>query len=203
MKIIVGTPRSGTTFVTSWYANEYPDYEYLIPDRLGEYFHPDNFATDNVDTETLFRIASLPPKCIFKVHTGSEMSSNIWKFLQDKPVILVKRRDLLGQFVSYGVGYATNKWVTYSHVGNNGLQAGHKFVYQRWWFDELKQRLEELNNKSLIIERTIWYEDIPKMSINGKLPLKQNTPESINAFANKDELIEWFNDFSRQSSLVY
>ena len=203
MKIIVGTPRSGTTFTTNWYANEYPDHEYLIPEKLGEYFHPDHFETKNVDQETLDRIQSLPKKCVFKVHTGLEMSDHIWSFLQDKPIILVKRKDLIGQFVSYGIGYATNKWVTYSHIGNNGLFPNQKLTYERWWFDELKQRLEELDSRTFNVERIIWYEDIPNMPINGKLPLKQNSLESLNTFVNKDELVEWINDFTGQSSLVY
>mgnify|MGYP000453740896 CR=1 FL=1 len=114
MKIILGTPRSGTSFVANWYANELPDHKYMLPEKLGEYFHPDFFASDDVDAETLERISGLPIKCIFKLHTGKEMSKHIWEYISDKPVILVKRKDILGQFISIGVGYTTNKWVNFA-----------------------------------------------------------------------------------------
>ena len=39
-KIIVGTPRSGTSFVTKWYANEYPQCIALGNNVLFEYFKP-------------------------------------------------------------------------------------------------------------------------------------------------------------------
>ena len=40
-KIIVGTPRSGTSFVTKWYANENPKHIALDEQRLYEHFEPD------------------------------------------------------------------------------------------------------------------------------------------------------------------
>ena len=40
-KIILGTPRSGTSFVAQWYSHEYPDYTLMSPTRLFEHFEPD------------------------------------------------------------------------------------------------------------------------------------------------------------------
>ena len=37
-KIIVGTPRSGTSFVARWYANSFPKHTALDEERLYEHF---------------------------------------------------------------------------------------------------------------------------------------------------------------------
>lgn len=199
MKIIVGTPRSGTSFVTEWYANQFPHLQYLMPEKLGEYFHPDFFETDDVDTETLKRLTSLPKDCIFKLHTGKEMSSHIWDFVYKHSVILVKRKDVLGQFISYGIGYTTNKWVNYRAKNRNGLRPNTKFYYKQEWFNELQERRKELDlrEKELCIERTVWFEDLDKFTINGVLPRRQNyqtNQEKLNIIENKDEFLRWYND---------
>jgi len=199
MKIIVGTPRSGTSFIAQWYANETPNSVYHMPENLGEYFHPD-FMDDNVDNETLSRIRALTSDSVFKLHTGTEMSKHIWDYVKDKPIILVKRKDVFGQFLSFGIGHATNKWVSFREKGNNGLTG--KVDYKKEWFEDLENRLIEFKNKKLLVEKTIWFEDIPGMKPNGRLPIKQNIGNKIDVFNNKDEVIEWFEDFSRRTSLV-
>jgi hypothetical protein len=200
MKIIVGTPRSGTSFTANWYANEYPHLQYMMPGNLGEYFHPDFFDTSDVDTETVNRLTNLPEQCIFKLHTGKEMSEHIWKFVYDHPVILVKRRDLLGQFISYGIGYTTNNWVNFSAENRNGLAPDETFHYHKHWFDELVQRLHELKlrEKNLKIERTVWFEDLENYTNNGKLPRRQNyqsNEEKMKLVVNADELSTWVAEF--------
>ena len=41
-KIILGTPRSGTTFVSNWYANENKDHQRLSEEIGFEHFEPDH-----------------------------------------------------------------------------------------------------------------------------------------------------------------
>jgi hypothetical protein len=219
MKIILGTPRSGTTYVANWISEQYPEYERLGMRSLGEIFHPDFFndgygVGDNfiplrqhdmafVDTETLRRISLLPEKCVFKLHPGQEMSKHIWEFIADRPIIMVERKDILGQFISIGIGYHTNKWVS-PNMGINGLQAGEKVEYKRVWFDDLAQRLidmKELRN-SLIIERVIYHEQLPLLERStSKLPKKQNhgtNEDKLKNFTNSEELLIWYNNFMEE-----
>lgn len=195
MKIIVGTPRSGTSFIAQWYANQYPDHTYHMPEKLGEYFHPDFMDGD----ETAERIKNLTDKSIFKLHTGKEMSPLIWEFIADKEVILVERGSKFQQFLSYGIGYLTNRWVSYIREGNNGLTAPG--YYKKQWFDELEQRLVEFNERTFISKTHYWYEDIYKLPANGQLPLKQNLGNKLDAFTNKDEVVEWYQDFNKRTGL--
>lgn len=200
MKIVLGTPRSGTSFVANWYANELPDHKYMLPEKLGEYFHPDFFASDDVDAETLERISGLPSKCIFKLHTGKEMSKHIWEYISDKPVILVKRKDILGQFISIGVGYTTNKWVNFKAKNTNGLQTGQTFYYKKEWFDDLAERIMSLQSieNTLLLERTIWFEDLDQFKPNGELPTRQNSlPNDVKLqyIENKEEFLSWMKIF--------
>jgi len=199
MKIIVGTPRSGSSFVTEWYANQYPEYQYMFPDKLGEYFHPDFFDTQDIDQETCDRLTTLPKNCIFKLHTGKEMSKYIWDFVYTKPIILVKRKDVLGQFISYGIGNTTNKWVNYKAKNRNGLEPNTQFYYKKEWFDDLLNRIDELHKreKHLNIERTVWFEELNNFSNNGVLPRRQNwqsNEEKLQLIKNKTEFLSWFND---------
>lgn len=206
MIIVLGTPRSGSSFVTNWYANQYPEYNYMLSEKLGEYFHPDFFDTKDIDKETLQRIDKLTNKSIFKLHTGKEMSRHIWKFIADKPVIIVKRQDLLGQFISLGIGYTTNKWVNFKAKNTNGLKHNQTFYYKKEWFDDLADRILSLNKleNSLNIQRTVWYEDIKDFPLNGVLPTKQNTgslEEKMNVIVNREDLQYWFEKFRDSNDL--
>lgn len=204
MKIILGTPRSGTSFVTNWYANHLTDHEYLYPEFLGEYFHPDFFKTDDVDQETLDRISTLTELSIFKLHTGYEMSRFIWDFISDHPIILVTRDDTLGQFLSYGIGYTTAKWVNYSATNHNGLEPGQTIDYKKEWFDELVNRFEHLKQllPSLTIEEQIKFEDLSNYTINGRLPRRQNpqsNAEKLELLSNKNQFIDWYEEYERKN----
>ena len=195
MIIVVGTPRSGTSFIGQWYANQNPDYVYHMPDKLGEYFHPDFMDGD----QTAERIKSLTSKSIFKLHTGKEMSPLIWEFISDKEVILVERENKFEQFLSYGIGYLTNRWVSFKRPGNNGLTGPG--YYKKEWFDELDQRLVEFSQREFKSKTHYWYEEIYKMKSNGRLPLKQNLGNKLDAFTNKDEIIDWYEEFNRRTGL--
>lgn len=197
MIIIYGTPRSGTSFYAQWYANQYVDHVYHMPEVLGEYFHPDFMNGD----ETLARINTLTDKSIFKLHSGKEMSSHIWEYISDKKVVIIKRRDVFGQFLSYGIGYTTNKWVSFNKPGLNGLVDDKKIYYKKEWFDELAQRLIEFEDRDVTVAQTHYYEDINTMTANGKLPFKQNIGNKIEIFENKDEIIDWYNDFNTRTGL--
>ena len=211
-KIIVGTPRSGTSFVTRWYANKFPKHIALDEQRLYEHFEPDypdwppnnNFKA--IDEQTKKRIKKLPTDCIFKMHPGPEMSEYIWKYVYNKPVILVKRKDLFGQFISYGIGWATFKWYVledWKEKSLSGLKEDETFTYKKEWFDNLAWRLKDFFYREphfKHIERTVWFEDLPDFPNNGNLLVRQN-PQSnykkLKRIKNKDELKSWFKEFER------
>jgi hypothetical protein len=108
---------------------------------------------------------------------------------------------VFGQFLSYGIGYTTNKWVSFNKPGLNGLVDDKKIYYKKEWFDELAQRLIEFEDRDVTIAQTHYYEDINTMTANGKLPFKQNIGNKIEIFENKDEIIDWYNDFNTRTGL--
>lgn len=134
------------------------------------------------------------------MHVGPCMSEHVFDYILDKPIILVKRKDILGQFLSYGIGWTTRKWVCYNEKSKsyNGLEPSQKFYYQREWFDDMAIRLIDIDKRKFNVEKTIWFEDIPKFKVNGKLPLKQNrisNTEKINLLTNSDQFMDWFLEF--------
>jgi len=197
MIVVVGTPRSGTTFVVNWIANNNPTHTLMQPDDLGELFQPYFYTTDNHEKETSDRISLLTDSSIFKLHTGVEMSPQVWKLIEDIPVIVVRRADRLGQFISFGLGCYTDKWVTYNAPSSCNIEPFH---YKKEWFDDLAQRLIELDTRlpTLNVEQTIWYEDIPYMKLNGSLPQKQNNgtnADKMKSILNLDEFLNWYDKF--------
>lgn len=238
-KIIVGTPRSGTSFVTNWYVNEWPQCTALGAEHLWEYFDPlwfnygqgvgvarpdwPNIQMAYADKETKKRISGLPSDYIFKMHSGPDMSKYIWDFVYQKPIVLVKRKDLLGQFISYGIGWTTFKWYWYPHAGwnpkwkndvvllktkcINGLEKGQTFNYKKVWFDDLVWRIEDLEKceNKLNIERTVWFEDLPNWPKNGEQLMRQNpqsNDEKLNLLKNKNEFLGWFKEWA-ESNCIY
>tara|TARA_R110001592_G_scaffold30282_4_gene108582 strand:- start:3573 stop:4193 length:621 start_codon:yes stop_codon:yes gene_type:complete len=206
MKIIVGTPRSGTSFVAQWYANEYTNHKYLLPEKLGEWFDPEWFDTGiSPVIQTIMRWGKLNENNIFKVHTGMPKSIvDVWSYIENTPVILVKRKDILGQFISFGIGRTTERWVNYNRDNRNGLNENQIIEYKQEWFDDLANRiieLEELEEKKLVVERLIWFEDLPNFKVNGKLPRRQNgesNEEKLKLFTNGDEIIKWYENFNKR-----
>jgi hypothetical protein len=117
------------------------------------------------------------------------------------PIILVKRKDLLGQFISYGVGWTTNKWVNFDSESKskNGLK--ESFHYEKKWFDDMVFRLKDLEEKqsNLNIEKLIWFEDIPNYKVNGKLSVRQNdfpNEQKLKWLINSNEFMNWFLKFN-------
>tara|TARA_B100000989_G_scaffold254571_1_gene203289 strand:+ start:500 stop:1159 length:660 start_codon:yes stop_codon:yes gene_type:complete len=206
-KVVLGTPRSGSSFITRWYSNEYPEYKALSEDKGFEHFEPDHPGwpmlgdQQGIDKETEARIKKLEDKTIWKMHPGPDMSKHIFDYISKIPVILVKRKDLLGQFISYGVGWATNKWVNFDpdSKSKNGLT--EDFYYEKKWFDDLVFRLKDLEEKQkgLKIEKLIWFEDIPNFKVNGKLSVRQNdfsNEQKLKWLINSNEFMNWFLKFS-------
>ena len=209
-KIIVGTPRSGTSFVTKWYANENPKHIALDEQILYEHFEPDypdwpdnnNFKA--IDKETKKRIKQLPKNCVFKMHTGPEMSEYAWQYVYDQPVIIVKRKDLLGQFISYGIGWATFRWYvldSWKKKELNGLKKDETFFYKKEWFDNLAWRINDLSYREIHfknVERTVWFEELSNFPKNGNLLVRQNpksNDEKLKLINNKEEFLKWFKDW--------
>jgi len=207
-KIIIGTPRGGTSFVTKWYANQFPECTALSEHRLFEHFEPDYADwpelgdVEGINKETLKRINELPENYIFKMHSGPDMSKHIWDFVYKKPVVLVKRKDYLGQFISYGIGWTTFKWYQYSDwkMPLAGLKEGQTFTYKKEWFDNLVWRIEDLKEreKYLNIERIVLFEHLPFFPNNGELMIRQNprsNDEKLKLIENVNEFLGWFKDW--------
>jgi hypothetical protein len=171
----------------------------MQPDDLGELFQPYFYTTDNHEKETSDRISLLTDLSIFKLHTGVEMPPQVWKLIEDIPVIVVRRADILGQFISFGLGFHTDQWITYNASNSSDIEPFH---YKQEWFDDLAQRLNELDNRlpTLNIAQTIWYEDIPYMKLNGSLPQKQSkgtNADKSNSILNLDEFLNWYDKFTK------
>jgi len=189
MKIIVGTPKSGTTFITRYTHNQYPNYTYLK-----EHFQPLWYPDGDKNAITKARIDALHNQVVFKVHPGKETSELVWETIYKNKVILIERKDKLAQFVSLGLSYLSDVWTVYKNEYNP-----IKGFYKKEWFDDLCYRLDDLDKRKskLNIEKHYWYEDIKNLPINGVLPVKQHTQsldELLNMFDNKDSLLEWYND---------
>jgi hypothetical protein len=206
-KIILGTPRSGSSFITRWYSNEYLEYTALSEDKGFEHFEPDHPGwpklgdVEGIDKETKLRIATLKDKTIWKMHPGPDMSKHIFDYISEAPVILVKRKDLLGQFISYGVGWTTNEWVNFDPESKSKNGLSEDFYYKKEWFDDMVYRLKDLEEKQKVlkIEKLIWFEDIPNYKINGKLSVRQNdfsNEEKLKWVINQNEFMNWFLKFT-------
>lgn len=218
-KIILGTPRSGTSFVTTWYWNKFQEqgYQALGQDYGFEYFEPDSesWPYDMMDKkgankETKKRIKEdLTKLSVFKLHPGPEMSKHIFDYIKNRPVIVVKRKDVLGQFISFGIGWTTNKWAhwkssKHKNTTLNGL-SDKKFTYKKVWFDNLKLRYDMFKKevkKLKVIEREVWFEDLPNWPINGDLMSRQSpqsNEEKLTWIDNQDEFLSWYNDFENSN----
>lgn len=193
MKIIVGTPKSGSTFITRWIHNENPTYVYLK-----EHFQPLWYPKGDPNLITRMRLEQLTDNVVFKVHAGKETSELVWNYIYEKNVILIERKNKLAQFVSLGHSYLSGVWTVYNKFNN--IKKGY---YRKEWFDDLCYRLDDLESRKsrLNIEHTYFYEDIATMPNNGMLPIKQHTDTVdtlLNMFENKEEFLGWYYDRYRR-----
>lgn len=190
MKIIFGTPRSGTTFFTRWLYNNHPDYKYL-----GEYLQPYYFKPKDSIKK---RIASLKSNSLFKIHAGKELDATVLDVLKNNPVSIVIRKDKLAQIASMGLASISDTWVTYENK-----QTYTSGCYKKEWFDDIIFRIEQFEDlyPTLNISNIFYYEEISQYPNNGLLPIKQNkytVDESLNLFSNKHEVLEWYYDWIKQ-----
>lgn len=145
---------------------------------------------------TTHRLSSLADLSVFKVHTGDELDQRVWDLLATKPVIIIRRRNILDQILSFGIANLNDIWVMYE-----GVQQYAYGTYERKWFDYLVCRLRELDDRSkhLLIADEVYYEDLSLYPINGVLPIKQNDislDEKLNIFSNADEILRWYSEIA-------
>lgn len=189
MIIVVGTPRSGTTFFTRWLANQNSNHTYL-----GEHFQPYHFQkNDSIEQ----RLQSINNNSLFKVHTGIELHKSVLNLIKQHPVHLVVRKNKMAQIISMGLASISNTWVTYDNQDKY-----KKGFYKKEWFNDITNRIDMLENirPALNVVETHYYEEIDSYQNNGKLPCKQNKytlEQSLDMFENKQQVLDWYNDWIR------
>lgn len=216
MKIIVGTPRSGTTYITRWMAWNLKlhllghDFsgEYLDGANLNFIFNDNwkpgqSIGTDHLDLWTQRAIDIIPSdRVIFKIHPH-RISTLALDFLYQNPVTLIERKDRLSQFLSYGIAMHTDEWFKYHdhHFYDIKKPFLPIFTYQRSWFDILAKYLKEfdkIKNNHNNIQEIIYYENLNDYPpIPGITTLKQNpesTREKLKLVINSHELVEWIHE---------
>ena len=56
--------------------------------------------------------------------------------------------------------------------------------------------------QDLIIEREVWFEELPTWTNNDSIMLRQNPQsnnEKLNLLTNKDQFLEWYNNFENNN----
>lgn len=219
MKVLLATPRTGSTF--------YLRYLQLMNPKLeckDEYFQPylpflfnqpylERLRQNEFD-EITHKLNSLNNNFLIKILAGREIDFRVWHMLHNKqvPVTILKRRNLRRQIISFGISILNNVWVKFDN-GSYGLNGSvnnvdeYKFgFYEKWWFDSLIYKFKQVEylKTYLNIIETIYYEDIIylKYPINDYskkiIPIKQNhqtDDELMNYFTNKDQVDDWINQY--------
>ena len=201
MKLIVATPKSGSTYFTRWHWYQDTELNYLA-----EYFQPEHFP-DNSDTDSVInsRLAEDHSNSVIKIHTGKETPERVWDWVADHPVHIVKRQDTWAQTLGLGLSYLSDNWTLYP----NEQTTYYSGFYLKEWFDDLVWRIDDLQQRqhSLNVASTVYYEDIYKYTVTDKtarMPVKQHT-KSIQQlekhFYNISEVKEWHNDWIRRKAV--
>jgi hypothetical protein len=204
MKLIVATPKSGSTYFTRWHWYQDTSLNYLA-----EHFQPEHFPqgvnTDSIDIEIDRRLAQDHTSSVIKIHTGKETPQRVWDWVGNHPVHLVKRKDTWAQTLGLGLSYLSNNWTLYP----NEHTTYHCGFFLQSWFDDLVWRLDDLEQRqhSLNVASTVYYEDIYKYTIDDKtarMPVKQHA-KSIEQlekhFYNIKEVKEWHNDWIQRRTI--
>jgi hypothetical protein len=211
MKIIVATPRTGSTLYTRYLQLMNRDMTCL--DEFFQYnFFPKDKNFYDIVTE---RLSYINDNHIIKILVGNEVDSRVWdKLVKEQiPIIIIKRKNIRRQILSFGISILNDIWVKYeTHatglsrnrpVLNNELyyKTG---VFKKEWFDNIVNRLhlmEKIQNV-LTIESVLYYEDIVTLQYSESelskkiIPIKQNIgsdEELTNFFTNATELTSWIN----------
>lgn len=215
MKVIVSTPRTGSTFYTRYLWVTNPDYE-----CFDEYFQPYLYPKDkNKFDITTERLKNLKNNVIIKILAGKETDSRVWEFLQNKniPITFLKRKNIKRQFLSFGISCLNDIWTKFNKLSHginrrNILNTDIKYkkgIYEKNWFDNLVYRIKKLDylQSKLVVKEVLFYEDIIKYNYpknketEDKVPIKQNIlsdDELINFFDNKDQVNIWLDLYIKE-----
>lgn len=212
MKVIVATPRSGSTFYSRYLWLKNPNYV-----CVDEYFQPYLYPSEKNEFDTTTeRLNNLKDNYIIKILAGKQIDFRVWNMLHDKkiPVILLKRKNIRRQLLSFGISCLNDVWVkfeTESHgifkknIPNDGIRYTPG-EYKKWWFDTMIFNYKQMSylTKYLTLSNILYYEDIIKITypINDftkkHIPIRQNNfsdDEMLNFFTNKDEVLDWINTY--------
>lgn len=215
MKVIIATPRSGSTFYSRYLWLKNPNYI-----CVDEYFQPYFYSSEKNEFDTTTeRLNNLKDNYIIKILAGKEIDFRVWNMLHDKkiPVIILKRKNIRRQLLSFGLSCLNDIWVkfeTESHgifkknIPNNTIQykAGE---YKKWWFDSMIFKYNQLSylTNFLTVSNILYYEDIitltyPTNEFTKKnIPIRQNNlsdDDMLNFFTNKDDLLKWINTYEEE-----
>lgn len=207
MKLFVGTPRSGSSYIVKWHAHKHKMH-LLGHDFNGEYFDAANlkliFGVDKIETakqldELSSRAIRLIPSdnVTFKIHPGY-MSDSTTNLLYQNKIIVIVRKNLLEQLLSYGIANHNQNWVNYKSDSLKLLQ--DRFVYKYKWFSTIEQEilaLRKIMHTHNNIESIIYYENFATKfpAIPGITPIKINNYDLrtyVNRLINSDEFFEWY-----------
>lgn len=209
MKVIIATPRTGSTFYSRYLQFKDPLLE-CVDECFQDYHYPKEKNAFDITTE---RLTNLKDNYIIKILAGQEVDFRVWNFLEKNkiPVTIIKRKNKRRQFISFGISCLNNIWVRYKNraVGLNTSFTVEenlvykKGIYKKEWFDNLNFRLKQLEflENFLFVDKVLYYEDIINLEIKNtftkkEIPIKQNLlsdNELINFFTNKVELDQWIN----------
>jgi hypothetical protein len=214
MKIIIATPRTGSTFYSRYLQLTNPSMECL--DEFFQYqFYPTDRSIYDVTTE---RLSVINDNHIIKILVGKEIDKRVWERLINNkiPATFVKRRNIKRQILSFGIAALNDVWVRFeTHVV--GIRKNEiildnkipykKFEYTRELFDNITYRIEKIEEiqTMLTVDNILYYEDIvnfkySKTEFTKKImPIKQNPiddDEMISFFTNANELDKWISEFN-------
>jgi len=221
MKIIVATPRTGSTFYCRYLQLKNPGMECL--DEFFQYqFYPPNSNFYEVTTE---RLSFINNNHIIKILVGKEIDKRVWKKLvtEQIPVTILKRKNIRRQILSFGIAALNDMWVRYNthvvgirktEVISDGCIPYKMSVYSRELFDNITYRIkkiEKIQNR-LNVANVLFYEDIINLNYDKTefskkiMPIKQNPIDDnsmLAFFTNAEEVDRWIDKFNKMYQRKY
>lgn len=159
-----------------------------IPNREIFEFYYNSINEINSRFETFKQLKHRPT---IKIIPGLVKTSIIEWCIQNLDCVFLDRKNKLDQIVSYGVAKYSSWWF---NQGGKHLEQGC-MEYLRPDFDYLISTIHEFDklvelNKNIPM---VFYEDI-EVPANPMIPLK-NKQRGLELFSNKEQVIEWYNEF--------
>ena len=221
MKIIIATPRTGSTFYSRYLQLENPNMKCL--DEFFQYqFYPSGCSHYNVTTD---RLSFINHNHIIKILVGKEIDKRVWKKLINEhiPVTILKRKDIRRQILSFGLAAVNDMWVRYkTHVVGlrkkeivaDGALPYKRSIYSKELFDNITYRIKKIEKVQnlLSVDKVLFYEDIINLKYNKNkfteqiMPIKQNPIDNdkmLRFFNNAEELDNWINNFIKTYQRKY